>query len=98
MASSITTNANPRKGEPMLRDRTVLAIEPVYDPKRIYMTGIAGRANSAGERRVLPLRYLNCPDIDPVLAAKFTGKVSARGWAGNPFFHPFLWDEVYSST
>lgn len=95
MAVSITTTINPRPGEPILRDRTVLAIEPVYDPKRIYMTGIAGRANSAGERRVLPLRYLNCPDFDPVLASKFTNKVSTRGWAGNPFFHPFLWNDIF---
>jgi hypothetical protein len=95
MASSITTSANPRKGEPLLRDRTVLAIEPVYDQRHVYMTGIAWRANSAGERRILPLRYLNCPDFDPVLAAKFTDKVSTRGWAGNPFFHPFLWDQIF---
>ena len=95
MASSITTSVNPRKGEPLSRDRTVLAIEPVYDRRHVYMTGIGWRANSAGERSVLPLRYLNCPDFDPVLAARFTDSVSTRGWAGNPFFHPFLWDGIF---
>jgi len=44
---------------------------------------------------VMPLRYLNSPDFDPVLASKFTGTVSTRGWAGNPFFHPFIWNDIY---
>ena len=45
--------------------------------------------------RVIPLRYLNCPDYDPQLAQKFTGKATTRGWAGNPFFHPFLWKDIF---
>jgi hypothetical protein len=24
-----------------------------------------------------------------------TGKPATRGWAGNPFFHPFLWDGIF---
>jgi hypothetical protein len=95
LATSITTNVGSRQGEPARRDRTVLAIEPVYDQKRVYMKGVATAANSAGERRVTPLRYLNCPDFDPRIAAKLTGKLSGRGWAGNPFFHPFLWDGIF---
>jgi hypothetical protein len=59
------------------------------------MRGIGLKANSAGQRKVMPLRYLNCPDYDPVLAAKFSGRATTRGWAGNPFFHPFLWDDIY---
>ena len=67
----------------------------MYDQKHIYMSGVGVKSNSAGGLRVMPLRYLNSPDFDPVLAAKFTGKVSTRGWAGNPFFHPFLWDDIF---
>ena len=95
MAMSITTTAAARKGEPSVRDRTALVLEPVYDQTRLYMTGIGGRANSAGERRIQSLRYLNCPDFDPVLAARFSDRVSMRAWSGNPFFHPFLWDGIY---
>ena len=95
MATSITTSAAARRGEPTVRDRTALVLEPMYDQTRLYMTGIGGKANSAGERRLLPLRYLNCPDFDPVLAARFSDNVSMRGWSGNPFFHPFLWDGIY---
>jgi hypothetical protein len=45
--------------------------------------------------RTIPLRYLNCPDHDPQLAQRFTGKRTTRGWAGNPFFHPFLWKDIF---
>jgi hypothetical protein len=95
MALSITTTVGSRPGGLVGRDRTELEIEPVYDQKHIYMSGIGAKANSAGQRKVMPLRYLNSPDFDPLLAAKFTGKVSKRGWAGNPFFHPFLWEDIF---
>jgi len=95
MAASITTNVGSSPGGLVGRDRTQLEIEPVYDQKHLYMSGIGGKANSAGVRWVMPLRYLNSPDFDPQLAAKFTGKMSTRGWAGNPFFHPFLWDDIF---
>jgi hypothetical protein len=95
MVQSITTSLVARQGEAALGLRTLLALEPVYDQNHLYMSGIGQKANSAGERRISPLRYLNCPDFDPLLAAKFTGRVSTRGWAGNPFFHPFLWDGIF---
>jgi len=94
-AGAITTMVGARPGDPVRRDRTTLVIEPAYDQKRVYMKGVGTAANSAGERQVTPLKYLNCPDYDPQLAAKFTGRFSARGWAGNPFFHPFLWEDIY---
>jgi hypothetical protein len=75
--------------------RILLELEPVYAEKGVYMTGIGTRANSGGQRRVMPLRYNNSPDFDPQLAAKFTGKSYMRGWAGNPFFHPFLWNDIF---
>ena len=81
---------------PLTLDRQPqLELEPVDDQSRVYMTGIGARANSEGRRRVMPLRYLNSPDFDPVLAAKFTPKTTMRGWAGNPFFHPFVWNDIY---
>jgi hypothetical protein len=75
--------------------RTVMELEPAYAPKGVHMIGIGPRANSAGRQNLAPLRYLNSPDIDPLLASRFTGKNVTRGWAGNPFFHPFLLNDVY---
>jgi hypothetical protein len=59
------------------------------------MTDVGPKANSAGERRLTALRYLNCPDLDLRLASTLSGNVKTRGWAGNPFFHPFLWKEIF---
>jgi hypothetical protein len=89
-ANSIRTTESAK-----LTRRVVLEIEPVYDQKRVYMSGIGMKASSAGQQRVMDLRYVNCPDFDPVLAAKFSGNVSTRGWAGNPFFHPFIWNDIF---
>lgn len=72
-----------------------LELEPRYDREHAYMVDIAHKANSIGERRSIPLLYLNSPDFDPLLAAKFTGNMLTRGWAGNPFFHPFFWTGIY---
>ena len=73
-------------------------IEPVYDQQHVYMKEVATGSGPADARRPIPLSYRNAPDYDPILAAKFTGKVTTRGWAGNPFFHPFLWEGVYLFT
>jgi len=59
------------------------------------MTEIGPRATSAGERTAYPLTYLTSPGVDPDLVFKFTGKQIARGWSGNPFFHPFVWTGIY---
>ena len=91
LMTSIRTSTGPATGD----RRVLLEVEPIYDSKRVYMTGIGPRANSAGQRRIMSLRYLNSPDFDPLLASKFTGTVSTRGWAGNPFFHPFLWNDIF---
>jgi hypothetical protein len=56
---------------------------------------IASPANSAGEHIEYTLTYLNSPGVDPDLVFRFTGKQIALGWAGNPFFHPFIWDGFY---
>ena len=96
MLTSITTSVTSAPNQPARRQSTVLYVEPVYDQKHVYMKAVAtAGSTSASARREAALRFLNCPDFDPLLAAKFTGKVSTRGWAGNPFFHPFLWDDVY---
>lgn len=94
MVRTIYTKELTGSDQPVRRQLGETSIEPVYDQKHAYMKAVA--TGSGGDaRKAIPLSYLNAPDFDPVLAAKFTGKVSTRGWAGNPFFHPFLWEGVY---
>jgi hypothetical protein len=88
----IETREASRPGDPA---RRVAALEPQYDAQRVYMKGIGTAPNSSGQRTVLWLRYLTSPDYDPQLAAKLAGKALTRGWAGNPFFHPFLWNDIF---
>lgn len=38
-----------------------------------------------------PLVYWGSSDLDVQLIERFTTKNVARGWAGNPYFHPFIW-------
>jgi hypothetical protein len=90
----MVTGINTSFGNAVAR-RTLFEFEPRYEPGSVYMSGIGTKANSAGQRRVMDLRYLNCPDFDPVLAAKFGAKATTRGWAGNPFFHPFIWNDIF---
>lgn len=90
MASSISTSV----GNKIARS-VKLELEPRYEQQHVYMSGIGTKANSAGQRRVMDLRYLNCPDFDPVLAARFGARTTTRGWAGNPFFHPFIWNDIF---
>ena len=85
MVKSITTTAHVLVGK-TTKETTDFEAEPTYDRQHVCMTEIGPKANSAGERSVTPIRYWNSPQFDPVLAAKFTGKVVTRGWAGNPFF------------
>jgi hypothetical protein len=59
------------------------------------MSGIGSRTSAGSQGRVTELRYLNSPDFDPILATRLFRKVVMRGWAGNPFFHPFLWAQVF---
>jgi hypothetical protein len=92
MATSITTSTSSRINS----SRSIqLELEPKYNQERLFMTDIGPKANSAGERRLTALRYLNCPDLDLRLASTFSGNAKTRGWAGNPFFNPFLWKEIF---
>ncbi len=91
MVTSITTST----GSNLSSSRSIqLDLEPKYNTERLFMTDIGPKANSAGERRLTPIRYLNCPDLDLRLASNLSGNVKTRGWAGNPFFHPFVWKEI----
>jgi len=38
---------------------------------------------------------LNLPQVDPLMVEKLTGKHTAAIVAGNPYFHPFVWDGIY---
>jgi hypothetical protein len=92
MVTSIMTSS----GSSLSSSRSIqLELEPKYNLERLFMTDIGPKANSAGERRLTPLQYLNCPDLDLRLAATLSGSIKTRGWAGNPFFHPFLWKELF---
>lgn len=92
MVTSITTSS----GSNLSSARSIeLELEPKYNQERLVMTDIGPKANSAGERRLTALRYLNCPDMDLRLASTVSGNAKTRGWAGNPFFHPFLWKEIF---
>ncbi len=94
MVESIFTSEGAGRDQPVRRVPTTTTIEPVYDQKHVHMKAVATQSGGA-PKTPLPLSYLNAPDFDPLLAAKFTGKVTTRGWAGNPFFHPFIWEGVY---
>jgi len=92
MVTSITTSS----GSSLSSARNIqLELEPKYNLERLFMTDIGPKANSAGERRLTPIRYLNCPDLDLRLASTLSSNLKTRGWAGNPFFHPFLWKELF---
>jgi hypothetical protein len=91
MATSITTSA----GSSLSSARNIqLDLEPKYNLERLFMTDIGPKA-TGGERRLNSLRYLNCPDLDLRLASTLSTNLKTRGWAGNPFFHPFLWKEIF---
>jgi len=73
----------------------IFEAEPKYDRRDLSMLEIGSRATSVGERTAYALTYLNSPGVDPDLVLRFTGRQIARGWAGNPFFHPFIWSGFY---
>jgi hypothetical protein len=76
-------------------ESVVFELEPKYRREFVYMSEIGMKANSSGDRAAYPLLYLNSPDFDPTLAEKYSKKTFTRGWAGNPFFHPFLWTGIF---
>ena len=77
------------------RATPVFEAEPRYDRKALSMLEIGSPATTTGQRSLYSLTYLNSPGVDPDLVYRFTGKQIARGWAGNPFFHPFIWTGFY---
>lgn len=96
MVRSITTSVAERANS-VLGSRTILfEAEPRYDRTRASMLEIGSKATSVGERVAYPLVYWNSPTVDAALVARFTGKQTTRGWAGNPYFHPFIWNGIYT--
>jgi hypothetical protein len=75
-------------------DPPLFEAEPKYDRQTLTMLEVGSRVG-ATSGPVHPLAYLNSPDVDPRLVLRFTGKQIARGWAGNPYFHPFVWNGFY---
>lgn len=74
---------------------TLFEAEPKYDRPTLSMIEIGSRATSAGERTAHALRFLSSPAVDPALVFRFTSRQIARGWTGNPFFHPLIWNGFY---
>jgi len=96
LVKSISTSVGNRKGSTPTGPPTVtFEAEPKYDRQALSMLEIGSRATSTGERTSYPITYLNSPGVDPDLVFRFTGRQIARGWAGNPFFHPFIWSGFY---
>jgi hypothetical protein len=107
MAVSITTarvsSQAASAGQAPAPSIPLFVAEPTYDRQRFRMTGISSRASVAQDKNVIPLHFLNSPDFDVRLAERLMGKAfpatdlksQTRGWAGNPFFHPFLWTGIF---
>jgi hypothetical protein len=95
LATSIKTSSHSPLNAKVSTETTVFEAEPAYDREHVHMTAVGAKANSAGERKLTTLRYINSLDFDPVLAERYSNKVVTTGWAGNPFFHPFLWTGIF---
>ena len=96
LVKSISTSFTPNANSTKRSDESILfEAEPKYERKTLSMLEIGPRASSTGERPTYPLTYWNSPTVDPGLILRFTGRQVARGWAGNPFFHPFIWRGFY---
>ncbi len=87
-----STSANVRGPATRLFDA-----EPQYDRQTLAMQKIGPPGTSVPGARsaAYSLTYLKGAGIAPDLVFRFTGKQIARGWAGNPFFHPFIWNGFF---
>jgi hypothetical protein len=94
LVRAIETSAR-RNPKELSSGQVVWAVEPRYDRSTLSMVEVRPRASSAAERPATSLTYLTSPGIAPDLVLRFAGKQIARGWAGNPFFHPFIWNGTY---
>jgi len=92
--STQRTNAG-RQGTAPITYSEEFAAEPTYHRPTLTMIEVGPRANSTGERVKYALTYWNSPTMDVDLVQRQTKKQIARGWAGNPFFHPFIWNGFY---
>jgi len=50
---------------------------------------------TAGAGKGIYLGLPNHPVVDPLMVERLTGKRVATIIAGNPYFHPFVWDGIY---
>jgi hypothetical protein len=77
--------------KPFGQTHATFSAEPQYAPGSVRMTAIGER----GSRTPYSLTYLNTPGRNVKLLAKEKHRPVARGWAPNPFFHPFYWKKIY---
>jgi hypothetical protein len=62
---------------------------PFYKPGTVNMSGISLGGAAEAKQPPYKLAYINDATVN---VAK--GAVPARGWAANPFFHPFYWKKL----
>jgi hypothetical protein len=69
--------------------------EPFYAPRSVQMMAIGPRGTWEDPEKGSPLVYLNSKGSNVRLLSSIGQRQIARGWAGNPFFHPFYWRKVF---
>jgi hypothetical protein len=74
--------------------QTTFYVEPEYAPGTLRMTAIGPRAIQEGKRISYPVTYWNDPRVNVDLLQK-SGRLAARGWAGNAVFDPLVWNGIY---
>jgi hypothetical protein len=89
--ASIRKNGNDKNASEIISSE----LEPKYRRGSVHMSEIGMKAGSYDDRLTYSLLYPNSPDFDPTLAEKYVKRTFTRGWAGNPFFHPFLWTGIF---
>ena len=68
--------------------------DPKEEPTRLLFT--EGRTVPEPDKQTWSyVTLLNHPDVDPLMVARLMSKQVATVVAGNPYFHPFVWNGVY---
>jgi hypothetical protein len=74
-------------------DAKLFEFYPRYVANSVRMEGI-GKRPSPDNAEVKQLVYWNDTQMN-VPALQKSGRLVARGWAGNPVFDPFVWNSIY---
>jgi hypothetical protein len=99
-SESLRTTQTPGAIQPLV---PIFVAEPEYDRQHFHMMAIGSKAGTNKSNNSIPLQYANHLDFDIRQLERFndtglplaTAKSQTRGWAGNPYFHPFIWTGIY---